>query len=100
PEPGVSAKAARNRASERLSAVVDALDRALDKEAANGIAGPLVVPPTSNTTVAEFEAMVRRAKEYIYAGDVFQVVLSQRFEAPFSLPPFALHRALRRVNPA
>ena len=44
--------------------------------------------------------MVERAKEYIAAGDVFQVVLSQRFEAPFSLPPFALYRALRRVNPA
>jgi anthranilate synthase component 1 len=44
--------------------------------------------------------MVARAKEYILAGDVFQVVLSQRFEAPFTLPPFALYRALRRVNPA
>ena len=42
----------------------------------------------------------RRAKEYIAAGDIFQVVLSQRFEAPFELPPFALYRALRRVNPA
>jgi anthranilate synthase component 1 len=44
--------------------------------------------------------MVDRAKEYICAGDIFQVVLSQRFDAPFSLPPFALYRALRRVNPA
>ena len=43
--------------------------------------------------------MVRRAKEYIAAGDIFQVVLSQRFEAPFTLPPFALYRALRRINP-
>ena len=58
------------------------------------------VPPTSNTTPAEFKAMVARAKEYIAAGDIFQVVLSQRFEAPFSLPPFSLYRALRRVNPA
>ena len=45
-------------------------------------------------------AMVERAKEYIAAGDVFQVVLSQRFETPFELPPFALYRALRRVNPS
>ena len=45
-------------------------------------------------------AMVARAKEYIAAGDIFQVVLSQRFEAPFSLSPFSLYRALRRVNPA
>ena len=63
-------------------------------------AGPLAVPPTSNTTPDEFKAMVARAKEYIAAGDIFQVVLSQRFEAPFTLPPFALYRALRRVNPA
>ena len=40
-----------------------------------------------------------RAKDYIAAGDIFQVVLSQRFEAPFALPPFSLYRALRRVNP-
>jgi anthranilate synthase component 1 len=44
--------------------------------------------------------MVRKAKEYIVAGDIFQVVLSQRFEADFDLPAFALYRALRRINPA
>ena len=44
--------------------------------------------------------MVRRAKEYIVAGDIFQVVLSQRFSAPFALPPFALYRSLRRINPS
>jgi anthranilate synthase component 1 len=43
---------------------------------------------------------VARAKEYIAAGDIFQVVLSQRFEAPFTLPSFSLYRALRRVNPS
>jgi anthranilate synthase component I len=100
PEPGVTAKAALARAAERLSAIVDALDRPLDKEAANGIAGPLAVAPTSNTAREEFAAMVLRAKEYIAAGDIFQVVLAQRFEAPFPLPPFSLYRALRRVNPA
>jgi anthranilate synthase component 1 len=54
----------------------------------------------SNTSPANFEAMVRRAKEYVAAGDIFQVVLSQRFEAPFPLPAFSLYRALRRVNPS
>jgi anthranilate synthase component 1 len=54
----------------------------------------------SNTTPERYFEMVRRAKEYIAAGDIFQVVLSQRFEAPFSLPPFALYRALRRTNPS
>jgi anthranilate synthase component 1 len=44
--------------------------------------------------------MVLKAKEYIGAGDIFQVVLAQRFEAPFELPPFSLYRALRRVNPS
>ena len=44
--------------------------------------------------------MVDRAKEYIRAGDIFQVVLSQRFTAPFTLSAFALYRALRRINPA
>jgi anthranilate synthase component 1 len=100
PEKGVSAKAALARAGERLSAIVDALDRPLDHAAANGHAGPLAVLPRSNTTPAEFERMVRAAKEYITAGDAFQVVLAQRFEAPFELPPFALYRALRRVNPS
>jgi anthranilate synthase component 1 len=44
--------------------------------------------------------MVERAKEYIRAGDAFQVVPSQRFAVPFRLPPFALYRALRRLNPS
>jgi anthranilate synthase component 1 len=48
----------------------------------------------------EYEAIVAHAKEYILAGDVFQVVLSQRFEARFPLPAFALYRSLRRINPA
>jgi len=100
PEAGVTARAALTRAEERLSAVVDALDRPLDKAAAGAEAGPLDVPAKSNTTPAEYRAMVAKAKQYILAGDIFQVVLSQRFEAPFDLPPFALYRALRRVNPA
>ena len=99
-EPGIPAKLALDRAVDRLSAVIDDLDRPLDKEASDGDAGALHVVPSSNTTPEQFEATVRRAKEYIFAGDIFQVVLSQRFEAPFALPPLALYRALRRVNPA
>jgi anthranilate synthase component 1 len=100
PEKGVSAKTAMTRATERLSAIVDALERPLDHSTGNAVAGPLTVLPTSNTSPAEYERMVRAAKDYITAGDIFQVVLSQRFEAPFELPPFALYRALRRVNPS
>ncbi|MEP2736342.1 MAG: anthranilate synthase component I [Erythrobacter sp.] len=48
----------------------------------------------------DYKALVARAKDYILAGDIFQVVLAQRFTCPFPLPPFSLYRALRRVNPS
>jgi anthranilate synthase component I len=99
PDRDVPAGIAFNFAVERLTQIVDSLDT-LILSSADGDPGPLAVAPTSNTTPAEYQAMVRRAKDYIAAGDAFQVVLSQRFEAPFGLPPFALYRALRRVNPA
>src|SRR6202012_5196697 len=57
-------------------------------------------PAASNTSEAEFLAMVRKAKDYIVAGDAFQIVLSQRFSSRFELPAFSLYRALRRVNPS
>ncbi len=105
PQVGVPAKAALARAAERLSAVVDALDRPLDKSSASPphpspLAGDERNGLRSNTAPEDFRRMVLRAKDYIAAGDVFQVVLSQRFEAPFALAPFALYRALRRVNPS
>jgi anthranilate synthase component I len=100
PQIGVTTKAALARATERLCAVVDALDRPLDKATAESDGGPLAVTARSNTSSQEFKRMVERAKEYIFAGDIFQVVLSQRFETPFTLAPFALYRALRRVNPS
>src|SRR6266852_4121589 len=100
PTKGLTAEAALARAVDRLTAVVDALDRPLVREPASAPASALNIASASNTSAAEFRAMVARAKEYIVAGDIFQVVLAQRFEAPFTLPPFALYRALRRVNPA
>jgi anthranilate synthase component 1 len=100
PTAGTSAQTALSRATERLTAIVDALDRPLIKDAATAVAEPVTVAPVSNTTPEEYGRMVARGKEYIAAGDVFQVVLAQRFEAQFTLPPFALYRALRRVNPA
>jgi anthranilate synthase component I len=54
----------------------------------------------SNMTRATYEAMVERGKEYIRAGDVFQVVLSQRLKVPVRVPPFEIYRALRVVNPS
>jgi anthranilate synthase component I len=100
PEKGFDAKTAMARATDRLAAIVDALDRPLDKSLAEYDEGPLDVPPKSNTAPDEYKAMVMRAKEYIAAGDAFQIVLAQRFEAPFTLPPFSLYRALRRTNPS
>jgi anthranilate synthase component I len=54
----------------------------------------------SNHTRERFEAQVRAAKEHIAAGDIYQVVLSQRFEAEVSAEPFMVYRALRHVNPS
>ncbi len=99
-QPGIAARAAHEAAQERLDAVVMALEGPLPAEAGIDIAGIAHPEPVSNTSEAEFHDMVARAQEYVRAGDIFQVVLSQRFEAPFELPPFALYRALRRTNPA
>ena len=99
-EKGVSPKAAYARAQERISEVVDALDRPLDHLATQDVEAPPIMAATSNTTPQEYVEMIAKAKDYITAGDIFQVVLSQRFEANFTLPPFALYRSLRRVNPS
>jgi anthranilate synthase component I len=99
PDPAISAKAAYARANDRLWAVLDAFDRPLDQRQPDEVQAD-VGETRSNTTPAEYLAMVGQAKEYIAAGDIFQAVLSQRFETDFPLPPFALYRALRRVNPA
>ena len=55
---------------------------------------------SSNFSQEEFEAIVRRAQEYIYAGDIIQVVLSQRLQRPTSASPFAIYRTLRSINPS
>lgn len=95
----VSAKQAYARATERISEVVDALDRPLDMTLRETEAPPMK-PQVSNTSPDEYKQMVLKAKDYIAAGDIFQVVLSQRFETEFTLPPFSLYRSLRRVNPS
>ncbi|MFN8627110.1 MAG: anthranilate synthase component I [Candidatus Binatia bacterium] len=57
-------------------------------------------PMTSNLAPEQYQAMVRRAKEYIVAGDVIQVVLAQRFQSPLRAHPFNIYRCLRTVNPS
>ena len=98
PSSDQNAETAYARAIDRLTSAVDKLETPLGQSAA-----PIDVPmPTmmSNTSPDEYKTMVARAKQYITAGDIFLVVLSQRFETPFPLPDFALYRALRRTNPA
>ena len=99
PDGDVAPEAAYARAQERIAEVVANLDRALPHQSVPE--GHLPTPvATSNTTHAEYLKIIDKAKNYIKAGDIFQVVPSQRFSAPFSLPPFALYRSLRRLNPS
>ncbi len=100
PEHGVPAESAYNRAVERLREALLRLDAPLPHSARVDSSGVPLPEPQSNTSPQDYMAKVRRAKDYIAAGDIFQVVLSQRFSAPFTLPPFSLYRALRRVNPS
>jgi anthranilate synthase component 1 len=99
PIPGISAATAWATAEARLAEAQAALDRPLPHPAPP-VRLPALPPPDSNIPEAAFLTAVSRAKEYIAAGDAFQIVLSQRFSAPFALPPFSLYRALRRINPA
>src|SRR5690606_26893584 len=100
PKAGMDARAAYALASERLADIVADLDRPLGA-ARDQIADLDALPePQSNMSPEDYMAMVRKAKEYIAAGDVFQVVVGQRFSLPFRLPPFSLYRALRRTNPS
>jgi anthranilate synthase component 1 len=85
---------------------VDALTAQLSKTecdlrpAAIDVGGDVTLPTTSNFTREQFEAAVRKCQEYIKAGDIFQVVLSQRLQTTISAPPFEIYRTLRVVNPS
>jgi len=99
PQAGVSATDAYKQAEELIDAMLNRLDAPLPLTHTQ--AAPTVFEdPTSNTSRARYYQMIAKAQDYILAGDIFQVVLSQRFSMPFGLPPFALYRALRRTNPS
>ncbi|MBU1324180.1 MAG: anthranilate synthase component I [Alphaproteobacteria bacterium] len=87
----------RAAAEARLDAFEAALRAPLP---ARPVAAPAEVDFASPVDQAAFTAMVARAKDWIAAGDIFQVVLSHRFDAPWSADPFAFYRALRRQNPS
>jgi len=100
PQPGLDARAAYARACERVQDAVGDLERPAPAAPPVPDNLPAVSQIDSNTTHEDYLKIVERAKEYIRAGDVFQVVPSQRFRRPFALPPFSLYRALRRLNPS
>ena len=88
------------RAQARVASVIATLEGPLDHHAGDGRPASGKVTPVSNTSPERYLEMVARAKNYIAAGDIFQVVLSQRFSAALDVSAFALYRSLRRVNPA
>ncbi len=96
---GLSARAAYAQAAERLADALRDLDRAPPVARGMGEAAKVGVP-RSNFAKADYLAAVERAKDYIRAGDIFQVVPSQRWSMDFALPPFAFYRSLRRTNPS
>jgi anthranilate synthase component 1 len=99
PSEGLDAFTAYDEASLRLLQVVQDFERGLPP-ASDHDTGTAPPEPVSNLTRGEYHRMVEGAKEYIRAGDIFQVVPSQRFILPFGLPALAFYRALRRLNPS
>jgi anthranilate synthase component I len=102
PRDGVSAAIAEADAHDRIDDIVATLSRSLP---ATPIFSPLVggverPQPQSNTGKAEYCAMVEKVKDYIRAGDCYQVVPSHRMSAPFAQSALAFYRSLRRLNPS
>jgi anthranilate synthase component 1 len=105
-DPNVELKAAYQQARDRVGQMVEKLKLPLSvPETRLEWTPPSSPPPSeltyrSNTTKAQFCENVRKAKEYIRAGDIFQVVISQRLSAEYAGDPFSLYRSLRAINPS
>src|SRR5262249_17649811 len=95
-----SADRTYERTETDLKAIVAKLSQPRKLEPIGAVSATVLPSPTSNTNRAEFESMVGKAKELIAAADIFQVVLSQRFETVFDGEPLDLYRALRFGNPS
>ena len=98
PSANMSADAAYEAARARLEAAREKMIAGLPEATLTQVAD--FEGPQSNMPQAAYFDMVEKSKTYIEAGDIFQVVVSQRFKTPFTLPPFDLYRTLRRVNPS
>jgi anthranilate synthase component 1 len=99
PDEWNDATAAWKNAQCRLDQAITDLDRPLPPTEVGDADTPLPEPSTNMSKTA-FLDMVAKGKEHIRAGDIFQIVLSQRFSIPFGLPAINLYRSLRRLNPS
>ena len=97
---GLSARAAYAQSAEWVMDALRDLERPVSIEQRHLSGSTHVGKPVSNFTKPGYLAAVEKAKDYIKAGDIFQVVPAQRWTQGFTLPPFAMYRALRRINPS
>ena len=97
-EPGTKLENAYSDATAKIEAIIKKLKAPLNP--ANSQPPVKKVSFSSNVTRQAFEESVLKAKEYVKAGDVIQVVLSQRFSAELTVDPFDIYRALRTLNPS
>ena len=88
-----------DKAVERIDAVVHDLSLPISSNVIEDIETP-VIEPKLGTTLSAFSDRVKKAKDYILSGDIFQVVIGQRLSAPLPASDFALYRSLRRMNPS
>ena len=96
---GSDAKKSYENASKLINSAIKKLEKELAET--RDLGSPKNInPPVSNFSKADYLKAVAKAKEYISAGDIFQVVPSQRWSQDFNLPPFSLYRSLRRTNPS
>ena len=99
PEDWQNAQIAMDSAQDRLAKAIDDLNSPLPHTEI-GESNKPIPKPQANMEKSAFLSMVAKAKEYIRAGDIFQIVVSQRFSIPFQLPSINLYRSLRRLNPS
>ena len=97
---GKSAEAAYREATKKINALVKKLKTGVKGQGARSKGKPKEHALTSNFTKLQYEQAVLKAKEYIKAGDIFQVVPSQRFETGINVEPYEIYRALRLINPS
>jgi anthranilate synthase component 1 len=100
PDPLIAPDKAYTFALERLTKIIDDFGQALPSETLCDNQTEIKTQVKNLMSLDYFYTMVKKAKDYILSGDIFQVVLSQRLSLPFTLPAFSLYRALRRTNPS